>query len=245
VEKVTARYAPELALDAGSSFEPTFEAFTMPHVPPAHGEASSSLPSHVDPSVLDLRPPYDRQGFQQPQLSSNYHHNVIFKPNFSMGPQRFSHAQEVNLGGEAETVSQSIQNDNTEFQNRFLDVSYGPQPRVQGTMHSAPIPNTSANLSMDLSALQDMSWGQDHTSSHGSNVAGPSNLESHGSGTQYTTFADNYNPGSSFDCDLEPPSVDAILESELFAVSLRLKGDLSKAELADMRREMNQPSGNP
>jgi hypothetical protein len=60
VEKVTARYAPELALDTGLSFEPTFEAFTMSHVPPAHGEASSSLPSHIDPSVLDLRPPYDR-----------------------------------------------------------------------------------------------------------------------------------------------------------------------------------------
>jgi hypothetical protein len=160
-----------------------------------------------------------------------------------MGPQRFSDAQEVNLGGEAESVPQSIQNVNTGFQNPFLDVSHGPQPRIQGTVHSARIPNTPANLPMNFSAPQAMSWGQDHTSSHGSNVAGPSNLESHSSGTQHPTFADNYNPGSSFDCNLETASVDAILESELLAVSLRLKGDLSKSELADMRREMNSSSG--
>jgi hypothetical protein len=220
VKKIAARHVPGLSLDTGYPSEPSIMAFPMPQVHPTALRTTPCLPSHVDPSVFGLTSSTGQQEYLQPQSSSNYDYNANFNLDFSMGSGAFSDARESNPRGQAESLSQNIQTEDTGFQNPFLNVSYGQQPGAQGIIDNTPISNISG-LPTNFSAPQATLWSQDHTSCHGSNVVGPSTFSFYNSEAQYRASSDGCDAGEPFEYNLEPKSVEDLLESELGAVSLR------------------------
>ncbi len=128
------------------------------------------------------------------------------------------------------TMSQSIQNTNTRSRNHMLDVSYRSQPGFKGALDSASVPNASTSSYSNHSAQQTMQRGKDNISCRGKGVAGPSETIFHDSDAQYTASSDILGAGEPFQYNLEPESVDALLEAELSAASFRSTGHIGKAD---------------
>jgi hypothetical protein len=229
VKKIAARHVPGLTLNAGYSFEPSCVAFTMPQVPPPRCEASSPLPWHINPSKLSLRASSEIQRPIQSSSSLTHDDSIeIFNPDFSMKPS--SHPREADPEGNVAAMSQSIQNADTGFQNRLLDISYRLQPGCQGDLQTASILNTSTSSHSDFSAQQTTHSGKHHASHREDNVAGSSFTTRHSSDAQYTASTDKFDVGEPFQYNLEPESVQALLESELSAASFRSIGHIGKAD---------------
>lgn len=110
-------------------------------------------------------------------------------------------------------------------------------------MDSATSSNISTRLPVDLATPQDVLWGQESASYSPSNIVGTSNLNSNEMETQYPAPAVNFDTGESFGYDMKPDTISALLESELAAVTICPTGSISRAELADMSRELYPPSG--
>jgi hypothetical protein len=87
-----------------------------------------------------------------------------------------------------------------------------------------------------------MSWSQEDPSFR-QNAVAARNLNSHVTENQYAAPAVSFDAGGSFEYDVEPDSIASLLGSELAAVTIRPAGTLSKAELANMGRELYPPSG--
>jgi hypothetical protein len=229
VKKIAARHVPGLTLSTGYSLEPSYVAFTMPQVPPPRCEASSPLPWHIDPSQLSLTASSDLQMPIQPSFSPAHDDsNEIFNPDFSMKPS--SHPRRADPEGNVATMSQSIQNAGTGSQNRLLGVSYQLQSGFQGDLRGASIPIASTSSHSNFSAQQTMHCGIHHTSCREGNVAGPSETVFHSSDAQYTASTDNFGAGEPFQYNLEPDSVEALLEAEVSAACFRAIGHIGKAD---------------
>jgi hypothetical protein len=199
----------------------------MSQVPPLRCEASSPLPWNIDPSKLSLTASSEFQQPIQPSSSPTHDSIDIFNSEFSMNPS--SHPRESDSEGNVATMSQSIQSADTGSQNRLLNVSYRLQPGFQGEIHSASIRNTSTSSHCNHSAQQTRQWGKDNTSCRGKDVAGPSETIFHGSDAQYTDSSDILGAGEPFQYNLEPDSVEALLESELSAASFSI-GHIERAD---------------
>jgi len=203
LERGTARHAPWLSPDIRSSANPSSETFTIPGVHPTQLEASQLL-SHVDPTILNLVSSSEQKLSWQSQSSSNNEYNATASPAFAMVPQAFSSAQEVHTRDQAE-LPQSIQHEHGEFQNNFLDISYGPQPSVPGS------------LSIDPSAPQATAWAHNQLSHREDNVASPGTVTSQQTEIQHTTAPDDVEVGELPEFNRKPDSVGELLELELDA----------------------------
>lgn len=229
VKKIAARHVSGLTLSTGYSFEPSYVAFTMPQVPPLRCEASSPLPWHIDPSQLSLTASTDLQLPIQPSSSPTHDgSNEIFNPDFSMKPS--SHPRRADSEGNVATMSQSIQHADTGSQNHLLGVSYQLKSGFQGDLRGASIPIASTSSNSNFSAQEPMHCGRHHTSCREGNIAGPSETAFYSSDAQYTASTDNFGAGEPFQYNLEPDSVEALLEAEVSAASFRSIGHIGKAD---------------
>jgi hypothetical protein len=219
VQKITEQHVPGLSLETGYASEPFLTAFFLPQTHPTALGMTSSLPSHGDPSVFGPTAAADQQQYLYPK-SSSYPYRANFNPDFSIGPSDFYETREANLGGQAKSHSQRIENESPGFQNPFLDISCGTQPDAQGTMHNAPLSNSSG-LPTIFSAPQAIAWNQDHNSYHGSNSADPSTFNFYNTEAHYTAPSDDFDTREPFEYNLEPNSLEDLLESEVGAVSMR------------------------
>jgi hypothetical protein len=173
-------------------------------------------------------------------IPSSADFNATFDSNLPIGPEIFPYVREVNLGGDTGRASSNTQSPHTGFQDRTFN-GRDSQPSTLGTMQTTATPNISVRLSNNQSAPEAIPWGQDAAHPR-NNVVGTSNVDTHAE-TQYADPADNFDTGASFDYDIEPDSIAALLGSELAAVTIRPTGIRSKSELADMSRELYPPSG--
>jgi hypothetical protein len=229
VKKIAAGHVPGLTLSTGYSFEPSYVALTMPQVPPPRCEASLPLPWHIDPSQLSLTASTDLQMPIQPSSSPTHDDsNEIFNPDFSMKPS--SHPRRADPEGNVATMSQSSQNADTGFQNRLLGVSYRLQPDFHGDLRISSIPTTSKSSHSNFSAQQTMHCGIHHPSHREGNVTGPNETAFYSSDAQYTASTDNFGAGEPFQYNLQPDSVEALLEAEVSAASFRSIGYIGKAD---------------
>jgi hypothetical protein len=217
VERVTARHAPGLSLNIGTSVSPFFEAYTMPGVQSTQLEASSSLPSHIDPAVLGVVSSSGQQRAWQPHLSFDNEYNATLNPAFSMGPGSGFTPWQANTGGQAE-LPQRIQHEHRGFQNSFLSTSYGPQPNEE-TSYNVPIPASSTGPSRNLSAAQAIQWGHNQPLHRDGASASPSTLNAQHTQTQYTAASDSFESGELPELNYQLDSVCDLLELELGATS--------------------------
>lgn len=233
-KKVIVCGASELSLAPESSYQPFYNAPAICKDYSPQSGAPSTVPSHVNPSLLHVKSGSNHQDRLQSHASSDYDCNVTFNPYFPMDPQIGFRAQQDNSEGEASNISDHHHNMDIGSQNGFLDLPYGLQPRALETTHNAPITSASAILFKDFSP-QVMTGSQSQTSYNQNNVAGPINLNFQDTEAQFTSCAINFDEREGIQHSSQPDSVSALLEAEIAATSSSyLAENISEARLTDM-----------